>query len=351
MESFFYTIYTSFRSVIKFPTSEKFYLLNYIKAISNSGQDEKLSIVNKIIEYRKRKKFFLMFILQEVMELIESGKTFADALLGPKVITEREYHILKNSKGGLANGIDKIIETSQKSNKSTLAFMYLVGPPALILLLLYFSHGAVKNVLWNMLEPIRATGATPPEIKAYLLDPTVYLLGNIAFFTLLFSVMALMYFLKHKAPKKFLGIIPIIEEEYTLDVLKSIRTVMSGGGINISNAAKALANGEPNNIKKMIFEEIVKRTSNGKKELSQILEDFNVNYNTVSSIKIGEDSNNIDIGLKIAVDELELRYERDINIFLKVGLWGGQFGMILIAGKPMIDMLLLMSVGQLDFQV
>lgn len=345
-------IFNRFRKLIKFPKSEKFYLLNYIKAISKSGKDEKISIKNKIYEYKMRGKYILAFILEEVKNEIDSGKRFAVALRNAGVINEREFHILINSKGGLAAGIEKIIETSQKSHKSLVAFMLLIIPPSIMLLALLFSHGMVKDILDNMLEPIRSAGGTPPPIKDYLLDPTTYIVVNIVYFSVLTMVIIGYFVLKKFFPKKFFKYVPpIIEEEYTLDILKSLKTVMSGGGINISNAAKALANGEPDNIKKLFFETIVDRTTIGKKELSTVFEEFNMNYNTISSLKIGEDSNNIEIGMDIAIEELEQRYERDISLFLKIGMWGGQFAMIGIAGKPMIDIMLLMSVGQLNFKV
>jgi type II secretory pathway component PulF len=337
--------------VFKFPASEKFYLLNYIKAISNSGQDEKLAINNKIEEYSKRNKPFLALTLRSVKEEIDRGKKFAIALKNAGLLTEREYHILVNSKGGMSQGIDKIIETNKKSSKSMAAFMLLFLPPSIMLLALLFGHDAVKGVLNNMLAPIRDSGGTPPPIPEYLMDPSTYIFFNVLYFTILFGAIFGMVMIKKFMPKKYLRIIPIIEEEYMLDILKSIKTVTMGGGINMANAAKALASGEPNNIKRLLLEKIVERTSFGKERISEVFEEFGANYNTVSSLKIGEDSNNINIGLDIALDDLESRYERDIKTFLKIGMWGGQLGMIGIAGKPLIDIMLLMSVGQLNFQV
>jgi len=351
LEDFAFAIFKRFKKIIKFPNNEKFYLLNYIKAISNSGQDEKVSIKNKIYEYKKRKKYFLAFILEDVKSKIDIGLRFAVALKSAGVINDREYHILITSKNGLAAGIEKIIETSQKSHKSKVAFMLLIFPPSIILLALLFSHDMVKGVLENMLQPIKSAGGTPPPIKEYLIDPTTYIYINSVYFSTIILFIVGYFIVKKYYPKQFLKMIPIVEEEYTLDILKSLKTVMSGGGINISNAAKALANGEPDNIKKLLFEAVVESTSKGKKELSSVFEEFNISYNTVSAIKIGEDSNNIDIGLNIAVSELEERYNRDINLFLKICMWGGQLAMIGIAGKPMIDIMLLMSVGQLNFQI
>ena len=349
----FYPIYLFLKAnkLFSFPKNEKFYLLNYIKAIANSGKDEKLAIKNKIEEYTKRKKFFLKFALEEVKSEIDKGKKFAIALKNGGILTEREYHILVNSKGGISQGIEKIIEVNQKSAKSVAAFTLLFMPPSIMLVALLAGHDAVKNVLENMLKPISDAGGTPPPIPGYLIDSSMYIFFNVLYFSILIGGIVALNLIKKYKPNRYLGIIPIIEEEYTLDILKSIKTVMAGGGINMSNAAKALSNGEPNNIKRLLLERIVERTASGKEKISEIFEEFNVNYNTISSLKIGEDSNNIQIGLNIAIDDLNSRYERDIGKFLKIGMWGGQLSMIGIAGKPLIDIMLLMSIGQLNFKV
>lgn len=338
-------------NLIKFPAKEKFYLLNYIKAISLSGQDEKKAIDSKIKEYEKRKMYIPLYMLKKVKKETEKGKKFAEALIFANIISPREYHILKNSKGSIAIGIEKILEINKKSGKSMAGFMLLLIPPSIMLIALLASHGQVKGVLDAMLEPIKSSGATPPPIAEYLLVNTKYIIFNVLFFSSLAIAIISMNLIKKFRPKQYLRIIPIIEEEYVLDILKSIKTISAGGGINIANTAKALANGESNNIKRLIFEEIVERTAKGKEKISEIFEEFGANYNTVSSLKIGEDANNINTGLDIAIEDLETRYNRDISMFLKIGMWGGQLSMIGIAGKPMIDIMILLSIGQLNFEV
>lgn len=339
-------------NLLRFSKKEKFNLLNTIKAISDSGQDEKKAISNKIAGYRKKTgKSHLAFLLSFTQREIEKGIPLVEALKRTGIINNREYHILKNTKGSISTGINKIIETGEKSSKSMAAFMLMLIPPSIMLLTLVFTHDLVKQILMDMLSPIRSAGGTPPEIKPYLLEPNIYYMWSGIFFGVIFSVIIGLLIVKKYYPKKYLSLFPIIEEEYVLDILKSIRTVSSGGGINMANTAKALQDGEPNNVKNLIFSEIVKRTSSGREKISEVFEDFGINFDTISSIKIGEDANSINLGLDIATTELEKKYERDINFFLKSSMWIGQFSMIGIAGKPMIDIMLLMSVGQLDFKL
>lgn len=337
--------------ILKFPEIEKFRLLNKIKAIANSGQEEKKAIENKIIEYKKLKKYHLAYILEKIKKETDNGKKLIEALHIAKIINEGEYYILKNTKGSISIGIEKIIENHSKANKAKVGFLLMLLPPGILLVALLLSHEQVKNVLNNMMSPIVSAGATPPEIPNYLLDNTIYLVFNILFFGLIILSIIGLYVVKNYYPKKYLKLIPILQKEYMLDLLKSIQNVSRGGGMNISNTAKALSMGQKNNIKKLILEEIVEKTAHGKIYISDILDKYGINYSICSNIAIGEDAGNINNGLLIAINELETEYEKDINLFLKASMWIGQISMILIAMKPMIDIMLLVSIGPLNFKI
>ena len=93
------------------------------------------------------------------------------------------------------------------------------------------------------------------------------------------------------------------------------------------------------------------KQQNGRIYISHILDSYGVNYSICSNISIGEDAGNINNGLLIAISELESEYERNIKLFLKSSMWIGQISMILIAMKPMIDIMILVSVGPLNFKL
>lgn len=338
-------------SQIKLSKKEKFYFLNLLRAISLAGQDEKRAIESKYEEYKRRQYIPGKIIMEKIYNDVLKGKSLVHSLYKHGVLTDREYHILKHSKDGLAKGIERILETQKRNQKSKAAFMLLLAPPGIMLLTLYFSQPTVYNIINKMLEPIRSAGATPPPIPEYMKDPTIYLMGNIVFFGTLTVMFLAIYIIKKRFPKKYLGIFPIIEEEYTYDIIRSLKTVMEGGGLNLANAAKALEMGEYDNVRKSLFHDIYENIMKGKVQMHEVLEAYNVNYNTVSAIKIGEDAKDLDLGLKIALEDIKKRYERDIEIFMKGSMWGGQLAMLGIAIKPMIDILLIMSVGQLNFKI
>lgn len=335
----------------KFDKKEKFYLLSTILAIAEAGQDEKKAIYSKIKGYKKNKQFHYVYILEGVKSKIERGMPFAEALHTSGILTDREFHILKTSKNGLASGIEKIIEHNENSSKFFAGLLLAIVPPGLILILLLASQPAVYEVLTNMTKPIVEAGGTPPPINPYLRDRTYY--GVITAIYLLITSSIVIFFIlaKKYRPRQYWKLFPIIEEEYVLDILKSIKSVSEGGGINLADTAKALAMGEKDPIKKDFFEEIKKRTSVGKEKLSEVFASFGANYNTITLLEIGEESNDFGKGLDMSIRDLEKKYSRDIKIFLKAAFWIGQFSMIGIAIKPIIDIMLLMSISQLNFEV
>lgn len=338
-------------SKLRLSKKEKFYFLNLIRAIALAGQDEKRAIESKLEEYRRKQYIPGILIMEKVLRDMGKGKTLVDTLYKYGILTEREYHILKNSRDGLANGIERILEAQKRNQKSKSAFLLMFAPPGLMLLTLYFSQPQVYAIIDKMLEPIRSAGATPPPIPAYMKDPTIYLMGNILYFGALAALFVIVFIVKKYYPKKYLSMFPIVEEEYTYDIIRSLKTVMEGGGLNLTNAAKALSLGEKDNIRKSLFNDIYESIMRGKVKMYEVLEEYSVNYNTVSAVRIGEEAKDLNLGLMIALEDIQKRYERDIAIFMKVAMWSGQLGMLGVAIKPMIDILLIMSVGQLNFKI
>lgn len=332
-------------------TRERNNLLSYIKAIDKSGKDPNQAISNKIEEFTIRKKHTLRKQMEGVQDFTSRGGRLVEALYANNIINQQELYILLNAKDGLANGIEKIIENSKNSGRFKLGLIMFLGPIVAIAAALLAFHAPVKDIVIGVTEPMRSAGATPPPIPEYLIDPHMYIIVNIGIWLTIFGSVTIMMFLRKTKPAIYLKTIPILEEEFTLDILKSLKTLMEGGGMNLSNAANALTKGASDPIKHALYQSIVDRTKNGQQKLSDALAEFGINYNTISALRIGEDGNDISAGINIALDDLEERYKRDIGIYLRLAFWGGQIGMMLIAMKPMVDILMLMSVGQMNFEL
>lgn len=336
---------------VKISNKERNNLLSYIKAIDKSGKDPNKAITNKIEEYTMRKKHKLKAQMEGVLDYTSRGGRLVEALYENNIINQQELYVLLNAKDGLASGIEKIIENSKNSGRFKFGIMMFLGPILAIAGALLAFHDPVKGIVIGVTEPMRSAGATPPPIPEYLVDPYMYIVTNIAIWTVLIGSIIFIQILKKKKPALYLKTIPILEEEFTLDVLKSLKTLMEGGGINLSDAANALTKGSTDPIKHDLYQSIVTRTKNGKQKLSDALSEFGINYNTISALKIGEDGNDIAAGIDIALEDLESRYKRDIGIYLRLCFWGGQLGMMFVAMKPMVDILMLMSVGQMNFEL
>ena len=336
---------------ISISNSDRINILSYIKAIDKSGKDPNIAIKNKISEYKMRKKKKLRRVCEKVAEITSRGGRLIDGLYEAGIINQKEYYILLNSKDGLAAGIEKVINQSKNTGKLMFGVLMFLGPIVAIAAALLIFHGPVKDIVEGVTAPMREAGATPPPIPNYLVDPHMYILLNIGIWILIISTVLFMKFLKETRPKEYIKSIPIMEQEYSIDILESLKTLISSGGMNLSDAAVALSKGASDSIKKKIYEKIIERTRSGKISLSETLEEFGFSYNTISALKIGEDGGDINAGIEIALEDLKERYKRNISLYLKASFWGGQFGMMMVAMKPMVDILMLMSVGQMNFQL
>jgi len=335
----------------KLPKKERDNLLLYIKAIDKSGKDPNLAIKNKIEEYTIRKKKKYKKIMERVNDVTSRGGRLIDGLEKAGIITQQEYFILLNSKDGLAAGIDKIIDKSKSSKKMLMGVVMFLGPIIAIATALLVFHPQVKDIVVGVTAPIRDAGGTPAPIPEYLLDPHAYIMLNIGLWFLIITTVIFLKFLKATRPKDYIKSFPLIEQEIMIDILSSIQTLRAGGGMNLANAAEALRKGADDSIKRKIYEKIVEQARDGKNDMSKVMSTFGVSYNTISALKIGEDSSDFDAGVNIALEDLMGRYDRNISLYLKTAFWGGQFGMMGIAMKPMVDILMLMSVGQMNFQI
>jgi hypothetical protein len=330
------------------PYAEKYRVLNYLRNLDKVG-NMKRGIELKQEEYTKRKKWGPLFVINKVNKHLKSGKDIVEAMFRANLINSRERQVFEKSRT-FSEATEQILDLQSKKSKSIMGFMLLLIPIGAILVLLLTTREMVNKVLTDMMKPIVAAGATPPPLPVYMESPLMYGLGNIAFFGGLLVVFLFMRYNKKHSPKVYFKTIPIFEEEYSFNIIHSLKSMLKSG-TSLSDSAKILLDGEDDNIKKKIYGEIVESTKKGVVSLADIFENNGINYSTVSLIKMGEDSGRMEEALNSAYNEIETRYNRDIKIFNTACMWGGQLGMIFISMKPMIDIMLLTSVGQLNFQL
>jgi len=333
------------------PKAERINFLLFVKAIDKYGKDPSVAVSSKMEEYQERKKKKFLKTMENIQLSLSGGTRFVEALYENGIVSLQEYYILINSKDGLATGIDKIIVAGKKTGKIQLGLILLITPIVVLATALLVFHGAVKDIVVGVTAPIVEAGATPPPIPEYLINPKMYILLNITMWIVIIGSFIFFKLLKKSRPDLYLTTLPIVEEEFSIDILSSLKTLMSGGGMNLSLAAQALYYGSTDSIKKQLYKDIVDKTKDGSTELSKVMAKYGIRYSTLASLRLGEKSNDIVEGIDMAVEYLEEKYNRDIAMFLKIAFWGGQFGMMGIAMKPMVDILMLMSVGQMNFQL
>ena len=336
------------KNLLRLSNNEKYRILNYLKNLEQVGNLYK-GISLKEEEYTKRKMKGPLSVITKIKKEMNNGQNIINAMHDSSLINDQEKEVFLKARD-FPSAIDQILDTREKKSKSIIGFLLILMPIGGILLLLLFSQESVLKILTDMSKPMIDAGATPAPIPAYMKTNTIYLLGNIVFFSIVSIFFVFLKWAKYNSPKIYFKTIPIFEEEYSLNLTKIILSMIKSG-MSFSEAIKTLQKYEKDPIFKKIFTEITEDLAQGKMNISEILENNGINYSTTSLIKMGEDSGKMIEALTSAHQEIKERYERDISIFLKSALWIGQIGMILIALKPMIDIMLLTSIGQLNFKL
>lgn len=342
--------FLEFLSKYFFNSKDKKLTLLLLKYTEKSGSSLREGIENKIKESKKKKNFVLEYILSKVLFYMDiKGYKIVDAMFAAKFITQKEKSILLKSRN-FSEGIEQITYMNSRGSKLVLYHLFLFAPSYIVLVVLLATQGIVKDVLTKMVEPIAKAGGTPPPLPQYMQDPHTYLVINIGAFTILFLVLIFYYYLKNFDLPNYFKIFVLNEQENILSVLESINSLIKGG-INLTDSVKILLDDEKSVVKKQIYSDIYHNNIKGNISLNKIFDFYNVNYNTISLIQMGEKTNNIEDALQNAKDALEETYNINMLIYKKISFIGGQLLMFGILIIPMINILLYTSVQQLNFKI
>jgi len=333
---------------LKLKKNDKNFILINLKYTEKSGASLRKGIINKIREMRMKKDFLLEYLLLKVLYYMDvRGIKIVEAMKKAGLITQKEHSILTKSRS-FSDGIDQITNMEKRKSLLLVYNILLLAPMYLSLLALLFTHGLVKKTLMGMVEPMIKAGGTPPPLPHYMEDISTYIYINIFFFTILFIILGVYYYLKHFNITLYFKIFKFNEQEIMLDILYNIES-LTNSGINITDSVNILLESETNNVKKEIYKQIFIAFEKGNIQLSSIFEFYNVNYQTIGLINIGEETRNIKTTLSLAYLALREVFEKNMKIYGKIAFYFGQILMGMVILKPIIDILLYTSIQQLNF--
>jgi len=329
--------------------SEKNFFLSYLKSGDLGGISSKELLDIKYDEYIYLKRYVMADLMQSILLEVKRGLNLPEALKNSKIISESEYLTLIKS-NSLSSGIDRITEQKESSGGAMNLILLFFVPPTIIVHLLLWSHDAVKNVLLNMTEPLREMTSKSVEIPHYLLDPTTYYVYGGIYHIIFISFIITILILRKINIKLYFKILPFRRFEYTIDIIHSIKSLKEAG-ISLADAVKISIMGETNSIKLAIYSDIQDSLRSGKSNLADILWNYNLDFTAIGFIRTGEKTKRFEELLVIADNEIKERYQSILEKFKPFAKIGGQVFMLGIAFKPMVDIMILTSIGQMDFEV
>jgi len=325
-------------------------LLVYIKALHKAGFTITKAIETKLYSLKEKDPFAKQLKIA-LNEISKKGTNELEALFLAKVLDEQEKMILSEAKGNLPIAIDQIIAKNKGSKASFKIYSSIFGPPLIALVLLLSTHGLVKDIVAAVFEPMKQAGAKSDDFPEYLVNIKYYIMWNIFAFSIFFSFIGTVFYLKKFNYGKFLWMMPFARKEYAIDILYYLKTSLSSG-VTLAKATESLSKKEKNNIKRYVYSKIFNLFKTGRtKNIHQVFEDLHFDKHIVASLKLAEDSKDL-------IAPIEAAYEAAMEDYaLKLKKWTilskiiGQTLMMVVLFKPMVDLLLLMSIKQLNFTV
>jgi type II secretory pathway component PulF len=325
------------------------HFLIYLKSVAKSGSSIPDAIELQVDEYKKKKKILMVKLLEDLLFYSKKGTKLIDALYKSNLINENEYTILNKSKS-LDLGINQINDSKKTNSRSTAAYILLFAPPYIMITALLLTHGIVKDTLDSMFLGMVQSGAKAPPMAEYLSDPTAYIHWNILFWGILIVSVIFLAILKRYNTKTYFKIMFLSEKEYLIDILYSIKS-LTEAGLNMADSVEILAKGEPNFLKKKVYEELNEEFKKGKIKFSETLNEFGFNSTSCSLLRIGETTGKMKDALDNTYENLVEINDKIIEYALKTTKISGQILMMLVFGKPMIDILILMTTGMMNFEI
>lgn len=333
---------------LQISSNQKKFVLLMLKYTEKGGSSLRSGVVTKIKEAKATKNFILEYILLKVLYYMDiRGLKIVESMYLARLINKKEHSILLAARN-FATGIDQITNIEKRGSALLVYNLLLLGPAYLMLVILLATHDLIKSVLEGMVKPMIDAGGHPPPLPDYMTDPTMYIYFNAIAWTFLSILLGFYYFTKHYNIPTYFKVFKLNEQELVLSVLDNIDSLLKSG-INITDSVKILMDSETHNVKKELYEQIYHAFLKGNIQLSVIFEYYNVNYQTIGLISMGEETNNIIQTLEIAKSSLEETYNTYMKAYAKISFYGGQILMGGVILKPIIDILLYTSIQQLNF--
>jgi len=307
-----------------------------------------------ITYYMKIRKKYMAKVLQNLKSHLVKGTKISTALFKAGIINENEKDILEKAKS-LDKGLERIININKTDSQIVIGMLLLLSPPLILITALLIGRPYIEQILTNMVQPIIDVGGQPPPLPPYLTDNKILLMWNILMWGATIVYFGMLYLFSKSKPKYYFQLLPLLNYKYSYEILKNIKDFIDSG-LSVSDTVEILSKIEKNPIKRNMYREMSKRFKQGRNDpISSVLEENGINLITVMLVQQGEmgtgSGKNYHKYITIAEHEADVKYHKYVKTFVKASFWIGQFLMMGVALKPLVDVLLYTSIQQMNFKL
>lgn len=342
LDSFY--IFTQFKH-------DKKHLLLYLSQGLNHGSSSVQLLESIQDEYRKRNMHVINKMINDSLDFMEvDGLELGESFFKAGLFSSAEkttYNAV--SKASPSEALEHINKQNKYKNEFKYAILMLIVPVLIVLLGYLVFMPEVKAFALEMLEPINSVSKDPIPMPSYFEDRTVFAVAFFSIVLLAFGANSLVGWGRRNNPHALFRSIKLIEREFVLNSFTLLEQLMKSG-LSLSRAVDVIVNDTTDPLIKRIFSEIHKRGEMGD-SMTSVLENYLTDYATISYLKSGEKSNQLEASISMALSHNEVLHEKLVS---KLIVWmplAGEMVMTIVLLLPLLDIIMLTTSGAMNFTI
>jgi len=322
------------------------YLANGLKRGNNL-----LTLINKYKETLNdnKEEKVIKNILNKINDIIDSqGTNTPDILYKVGLLTEKEYIIVSNY-NELHLGLEVVLKMNKQKNNFNMAILLFLFPPFLVTIGLFIFQPELKSFAYSVLQPINEQSTTMIRIPSYLETRTAFGLSILGFILFYSFIIYSIEFIKKYYPEKYFLFFKLSEKEFIVNTFSALLNLRKSGK-SYTQSYKILKDTTKDTIVKKYYSEVYELTKQGKiQAIYEISKKFNMSNFNLSYFKIGVLNNDLDNTIDTILEYNEEKYNKQVARLVKFLPLIGEIIMTLIIVKPLIDIIMVTTVGAMNF--
>lgn len=326
----------------------KFIFIFLSKGLKN-GTPIKILLKELVVFTKEDKQYQLSKILEKILnDIEEKGIDFSSSLRDNGIITSAEYDILRYSTE-YYTGLEFLIESNTHGKNLKYAILLLFLPSIVVSTLYFVFQPQLLDFVYQLLIPVNSVSSTEIPIPAYLKDRKIF--GIIMFLTYFFCgfVFYLQWILKRKNPKLFFNLFPLVEKEFIINTMTPLLNLINIGMSPGKAISTLMNNNDPLVLR--IYGEMNELMKLGNKEIHKIFRKYKMDKATTTYMKIGENTSSFPEALKSIIEYNKEQYNKTIKRLLFILPLSGELIMVGILLFPLINIIMLTTVGVMQFNI